>query len=104
MEWIFILSPASVPLLAVVIVRHFAPHSLWLQLGAAALGGAATGAFLLSAASAMASAVSPPAAMMRGAAVGSVAGLLIGGLFQLLVAFWHWVRGRNTSYGDSSPR
>lgn len=43
MEWLLILSPVSVPLLAVVIVRHFAPGSLWLQLGAGTLGGSATG-------------------------------------------------------------
>jgi len=97
MEWIFIASPALGPILAVFIVRSFAARSLWLQLGAAALAGAAIGAFLLSAASGMASAVNPAVAMIRGAAAGAVTGLLIGGLFLAVLSIYHRSRINNRS-------
>ena len=88
MERLLILSPLFVPLLAVVIIRRLVPHSVWLQLGAASFGGAICGAFLLSAASAMTSAVSPATAMLRGAAFGAGAGLVVGVLYLLAEAAW----------------
>lgn len=70
-----LLAPA---LLVIGVVRLLGVEQWWGILLAGMAGGAAAGAFLASAASAMATAVSNTAALLRGGFIGAVAGLAAG--------------------------
>lgn len=80
MEIILILSPLLGPLAVMYFARRMGWRSVWLQLFMSGMIGAGCCAFLARAATAMATAVNPRDAMMRGALVGFVIGLAIGGL------------------------
>jgi len=80
MELILLVSPLLGPIAAVYIARRLGWKSIWLQLLAAGVVGAGSGAFLANAASAMSTASNPQAAMLRGAGVGFLIGLAVGGL------------------------
>ena len=81
MELTILLAPVIVPVAAMYIVRRLGWRSTWSQLSAAAILCAALGAFIGSAASAMASAVRPEIAMLRGAGAGLLFGLAVGILY-----------------------
>ncbi len=80
MEIILILSPLLGPLAVMYFARRMGWRSFWLQLFISGMIGAGGCAFLARAATAMATAVNPRDAMMRGALIGFVIGLAVGGL------------------------
>lgn len=91
MEWIILVAPVIVPVAAMFITRRLGWRSTWLQLSAAAILCAALGAFLGSAASAMASAVRPEIALLRGAGAGLLFGLAVGVFYIAIAALWRRV-------------
>jgi hypothetical protein len=99
--WLLMASPLLVPLLIYGIVRRFAGWAPWSAVIAAALGGAGCGAFLLSAAAAMASAYSGSEASMRGFAVGFMFGAMVGVVCYGGEALWRKLRPRNTPPPDA---
>jgi hypothetical protein len=80
MVWLVLGMLALLPLGVFVAFRRLARSSRISALLAAGVTGALLGAFLASAGSAMASAVHPSVALIKGGAVGFLGGTVVGGL------------------------
>lgn len=95
MAWLSIILIFSVPPIVLMGLAFLVGIRQWWGLMLAAiLGGMFAGMFIFSAAAAMASAVDPNEALLRGALVGSGAGIVIGGLILLLARLVSGIRGR----------
>lgn len=90
MALILVTSLLWAPLVGFFGLRRLVPDSVMAQLVGTVMGGSAAGAFLASAASAMATAVDPNDAMRRGAMIGAGTGIAIGAL--CLGVTWAWRR------------
>lgn len=85
MDWLLPVLILMVPsALLMGVVRLFGVKQWWWLLLASVVGGVLAGMFITSAASAMATAVNPQSALLRGGLIGLGAGLVVGALILLL--------------------
>lgn len=88
MLWLVLAVLALVPLLGFVATYRLSGRRWLPAVIVAALIGAALGAFLASAGSAMATSVNPTTAMLRGGGMGLLGGVTVGGVAAAVMAVW----------------
>lgn len=89
--WLILSGLSLIPLLGFAVAYRVSGRRAGPGVLTAAVLGAALGGLLASAGSAMASATNPTSALLRGAALGGMAGTTLGGVTAILVQAW---RGR----------
>lgn len=88
MLWLVLAVLALVPLIGFVVTYRISGRRYLPSILVAAVIGAAIGAFLASAGSAMATSVNPTTAMLRGGGMGLLGGAVVGGMIALVMWFW----------------